>query len=392
MTAQQENPPDTELVPLEPGCARLLFARVRTRRTATSGAPGHRSRRLRCCGPVRDRHPRLGPDRPARLLGDDDLDPQLGGRQPRVALHPVGHRLRAVRGLARAESLRQDPPVWGRGETRVQHRQLGGHDVQRRYGYRADLLGRHRTADALRQAPAGAGGFGGRHRAGHCVVPLGISPVVDVRRRRHVDRLRHLPDGTQAAHQCRVHPAVRSQTRRGSDRQDHRHSRHLRDDVRHGRVAGPRRTADRLRHRDRRLGGQGGDLAARLHGRAADVGVRRVGDIRCVTRYPVAVQHQHGSGVDPGSVRLRRRTDGADPQPAPDLARRLSGQPRIHVGAIRRGRGRTRTSGCRRGRSSTGRGGSRGRRSSACSSPASAEDGRSGSSWSASFSSRRRSA
>ena len=35
----------------------------------------------------------------------------------------------------------------------------------------------------------------------------------------------------------------------GPDRQDHRHPRDLRDDVRHRRLAGPRRTADRLRHR-----------------------------------------------------------------------------------------------------------------------------------------------
>ncbi len=91
----------------------------------------------------------------------------------------------------------------GRGETRVQHRELGRDDVQRRHGHRPDLLGRHRTADAFRQPATWARRFEGGHRAGDGPVPLGIPPVVDVCRRRLVDRLRQLPDGAAAADQRR---------------------------------------------------------------------------------------------------------------------------------------------------------------------------------------------
>ena len=55
-----------------------------------------------------------------------------------------------------------------------------------------------------------------------------------------------------------------------------------------------------------RLGRQGGHAATRDGGRGAHPRVRRLGGVRRLARYPVAVQHQHGARAGVGDLRVRR--------------------------------------------------------------------------------------
>ena len=76
----------------------------------------------------------------------------------------------------------------------------------------------------------------------------------------------------------------------------HRHPRHLRDALRLGRVAGPRRAPDRQRDHRAELARQRQHRAARRHHRRPDPGVRGLRRLRRREGHPVALQHQHGAG------------------------------------------------------------------------------------------------
>ena len=90
-------------------------------------------------------------------------------------------------------------------------------------------------------------------RHGHHDLPLDPAPVGDVRGRRHRHGLRHLPPGPQATDLRGLHPAARVTTAERPGRQGHQHPGDLRHAVRFGRVAGPRRPADRQRPGVQRL-------------------------------------------------------------------------------------------------------------------------------------------
>ena len=92
----------------------------------------------------------------------------------------------------------------------------------------------------------------------------------DLRRGRARDRVRHLPQGPPPADQRGVRPAARQASRRGPGRQGHRHPGDLRDAVRLGRLARPRRPADPERPADRRRPRRGRQRAADRHHRGAD--------------------------------------------------------------------------------------------------------------------------
>ena len=171
-------------------------------------------------------------------------------------------------------------------------------------------------------------------RDGDHVVPLDPAPVGDLRRGRHSDCLRHLPARPLAADQLGVRAAAR-QAHRGTDRQGDRQPGDLRDAVRLGRLARPRRAPDRFRRPDPRLDGQDRQRGPGRHHRRPDRRLRRVGGVRCCQGHPMAVEHQHGAGRRPGRLRVRRRPDRADPQPGADRDRRLPPRPGRHGGPDR---------------------------------------------------------
>ena len=175
---------------------------------------------------------------------------RLADREVRLDVRAVDARLPRAGDLPRPQPARQDPARPRRRAARVPHRVVGGDDVQRRDGHRADVLRRHRAALApgpaaeRRRAAQHAGGR--ERRDGVLLLPLGLPPVGDLRDRRPRARLLRLPQGPAQPHQHRV-PADPRRPRRRPGRADDRLARALRHPVRQRDVARPRRAADQRR-------------------------------------------------------------------------------------------------------------------------------------------------
>ena len=210
----------------------------------------------------------------------DPVDADMAARPLRLALRAVGRRVRGVRRLDRVQSLRDDATRRRRGPSGVPHVVLGGDDVQRGDGDRADVLRRRRADLASGRAAAGARRTGdARHRpardAVH-VLPLGAHAVGDLRRGgAHAGLLLHAQG---AAEPCQrgVSPADR-QPRGGPGREGHRRAGDLGDAVRQRHVAGLRRGADQQRP-ELPLGRVDHQHAPGADHRGADGVVRGVGD------------------------------------------------------------------------------------------------------------------
>ena len=188
----------------------------------------------------------------ASLSSASERGPGVDDDQHRVDLRADRVGVRRVRDLAGDGPVRQHPAGPRRRAAGVPDGLVDRDDVQRRDGHRPDVLRRQRAGEPLRHSPARDGCDRQRaDRDGHHALPLDAAPVGDLRRRRPRDRVRHLPQGPRPADQRRLRAAPRL-ARPRPRRQGHRHARDLRDALRLGRLARPRRPADPQRPGDRR--------------------------------------------------------------------------------------------------------------------------------------------
>ena len=144
------------------GIAAALVGRLRARR-APSG-------------------PRTWPTCTGEVLG-------LDHRELRLAVRADQRGLRAVLRLPRVHPLRQHQARPRRLRAGVLDVLVGLDDVRHRHGHRPDVLGRRRAADPPQRAADGAWPSPGIARGGPAgdgvrLLPLGLPPVVDVRRDR----------------------------------------------------------------------------------------------------------------------------------------------------------------------------------------------------------------
>ena len=127
------------------------------------------------------------------------------------------------------------------------------------HGHRPDVLGRRRAADLPHRDRRLEHPAGPRRpvdprqrprRHGVRLLPLGLPPVVHVRRDRARDRLLRLPQGHRQPGLGRVRPPPGAPRDRGPGQGDRRH-RDLRDALRLRHLPGPGRPADHRRPRRR---------------------------------------------------------------------------------------------------------------------------------------------
>ena len=148
----------------------------------------------------------------------DRLDPGLDHDELRLVLRPDERGLPALQRVPRGDPLRQHQARPRRLRAGVLDLLVGVDDVRDRHGHRPDVLRRRRAADPPQHPADGHGGTGQRGgRApgdGVHLLPLGLPPVVDVRRHRAGHRVLRLPQGRRQPHQRRLPAAARRPGRR----------------------------------------------------------------------------------------------------------------------------------------------------------------------------------